>query len=175
MGFEPTWSSEWQSDGHTKHPLDPYFCLSDRVRTCGLRVPNSPLYQTELHLVFENSYTLFPKEYFHLQTVTLCGTDETRTRIQSFDTRSDSPVGNLCHHNSVFLSSWWDSNPHRTLCSFLNPNQVGCQLPTQLVFENSFTLFSKEYVSVQLYFVLSHKGSNLDSSAPKTDVLPITP
>ena len=26
------------------------FCLSDRDRTCGLRVPNSPLYQTELHL-----------------------------------------------------------------------------------------------------------------------------
>ena len=32
----------------TSHP---YFSLSDRVRTCGLRVPNSPLYQTELHLV----------------------------------------------------------------------------------------------------------------------------
>ena len=27
------------------------FCLSGRVRTCGLTVPNRPLYQTELHLV----------------------------------------------------------------------------------------------------------------------------
>ncbi len=26
-------------------------CLSGRVRTCGLTVPNRPLYQTELHLV----------------------------------------------------------------------------------------------------------------------------
>ena len=50
-----------------------FLSLSDRVRTCDLRVPNSPLYQTELHLVFENYFTLFPKEYFHHQTVTLCG------------------------------------------------------------------------------------------------------
>jgi len=44
-----------------------------------------------------------------------------------------------------YLFKWWDSNPHRTLCSFLTPNQAGFQLPTHLVFENSFTLFSKEY------------------------------
>ena len=34
-------------------------CLSDRGRTCGLRVPNSPLYQTELHLVKTNTLTPF--------------------------------------------------------------------------------------------------------------------
>ena len=44
----------------TSHP---YFCLSGRVRTYDLRVPNSPLYQTELHLVFENSSIILRAVY----------------------------------------------------------------------------------------------------------------
>ena len=62
----------------TSHP---YFCLSGRVRTYGLRVPNSPLYQTELHLVFENSFTLFSKEYVSVQLYFVRSMRESNSRL----------------------------------------------------------------------------------------------
>ena len=78
-------------------------CLSDRDRTCDLRVPNSPLSQTELHLdIIEEEWGVDPHTF----------------RYQPFSRRCHKPLWLL------FLMF----SPKGSNLDSLAQNQVSCQL-----------------------------------------------
>ena len=140
-GFEPASSPAPKAGGVTGLPNISFYFLAVLTGLEPATIPQTTGYPTigrQDH--FENSFTLFPKEYFSLQCYFVRSRRESNPLFRLPTRHRDRVVHQpLCAETIFAVLTGFEPAPHTVTGWYCNQFNHGT------VFENSFTLFSKEF------------------------------